>query len=216
MPRWLWFALAASALLLWLAMRGGPGTPVAAVAVDGEAPVRCVLPPGYVRDDNPRQSPAGGMGPFRLGQAQVTPLAGFSLEARVLSREDYSSGPEAEFSPTDLALGWGPMAGEGMAERLDVSQGGRWYRYRWGAEGPPLPPEQIVRNSANMHLIPADATVARALADVHEGEVVRLDGWLVRIDRPDGWHWQSSTTREDSGGGSCELVYVCKLQATGR
>jgi hypothetical protein len=152
------------------------------------------------------------MPPFRLGRANVTPLAGLSLQARVLSREDYSSGAEAEFSPTDLALGWGPMAAEGMADRLDVSQGGRWYRYHWGADGPPLPPDQIVRNSANMHLIPADAAVAAALARVRAGDTVRLEGWLVRIERDDGWRWLSSLSREDQGGGSCELVYVCSLR----
>jgi hypothetical protein len=212
MPRWLWIALAASVIALWLLMRGGGGAPVGAVALEGNGSVRCALPPAFRSDANPRQSDVDGMPPFRLGEAQVTPLAGFSLSARVLSREDYTFGAEAEYSPTDLALGWGPMAGDGMAQMLDVSQGGRWYHYRWGPEGPPIPPEQIVRNSANMHLIPADATVARTLARVRAGDMVRVDGWLVRIDRPDGWHWQSSLTREDSGGGSCEVVYVCALQ----
>jgi hypothetical protein len=142
----------------------------------------------------------------------VTPLAGFSLEARVLSRKDYGSGAEGEFSPTDLALGWGPMAAPGLAERLSVSQGGRWYRYSWGAEGPPLPAQAIARNSANMHMIPADAEVADAIDAVDAGDIVRFQGWLVRIDRDDGWRWRSSLSRTDTGGGACELVYVCALE----
>jgi hypothetical protein len=211
LPRWFWIVAVLAVLALFLAMRG-PHTPVAATTADGRS-VACALPPGFSADDNPRQSDARGFSRFRLGTTTVTPLAGFSLEARVLSREDYSSGPEAEYSPTDLALGWGPMAAPGLAERLSVSQGGRWYRYRWGAEGPPLPPQTIARNSANMHLIPADATVAAAIDAVDAGEVVRMNGWLVRLDRDDGWHWQSSLTREDTGGGACEVVYVCSLQA---
>src|SRR5205085_809537 len=63
--------------------------------------------------------------PFRAGNATLTPLAAFSVSARVLSREDYSFGRESGFSPTDLALGWGPMSAPGMAERLDVTQRGR-------------------------------------------------------------------------------------------
>ena len=210
-PHWFWGVIAAGLLLLWLAARGHHDVPLA-TATNG-APIGCALPPPFDAADNPRQSDAGGMAAFRLGNAKVTPLAGFSLEARVLSREDYSLGAEAEYSPTDLALGWGPMAEPGMAERLDVTQGGRWYRYHWGSEGPPLPPEAIVRSSANMHLVPADAAVAGALDRVRAGDLVRLHGWLVEIDRDDGWRWRSSTTRTDSGGGSCELVYVCAIES---
>ena len=207
MPRWAWLALAVAVLGAWFAWRSSGPADV------GYAGVACTLPPAFADAATPRQSDADGMSPFRLGRANVTPLAGLSLQARVLSREDYSSGAEAEFSPTDLALGWGPMAAEGMADRLDVSQGGRWYRYRWGAEGPPLPPEQIARNSANMHLIPADAAVAAALARVRAGDTVQVEGWLVHIDRDDGWRWRSSLSRDDRGNGSCELVYVCALRA---
>ena len=70
---------------------------------------------------------------------------------------------------------------------------------------------EIVRSSANMHLIPADAAVAQALRGVRAGQHVRIDGWLVQADAPDGWRWRSSLTREDSGGGACELVYVCGI-----
>jgi hypothetical protein len=208
MPRWGWLALAVVVFAAWLAWRG-PGTHG---PEGGYADFACTLPPAFADAATPRQSDVDGMAPFRLGRANVTPLAGLSLQARVLSREDYSGGDEAEFSPTDLALGWGPMAAEGMADRLDVSQGGRWYRYRWGADGPPLPPEQIVRNSANMHLIPADAAVAAALGRVRPGDIVRVEGWLVNIDRDDGWRWRSSLSRDDQGNGSCELVYVCSLR----
>ena len=143
-------------------------------------------------------------------QLELRPLAGFSIDARVLSREDYSFGREAMLSPTDLALGWGRMREDAVLARLDISQGGRWYQYRWQGD-PPLPPTEIVRSSANMHLIPADAVAAAALSRVRTGERVRIDGWLVEAVAPDGWHWRSSTTRDDSGSGACEVVYVCSI-----
>ena len=152
------------------------------------------------------------MAPFRMGAATVSPLAGLSLQARVLSREDYSLGTEADYSPTDLALGWGPMAAPGIEQKLHISQGGRWYRYRWDDAGPPVAAEQIVRHSANMHMVPADRGVARALAGINAGDTVRIDGWLIRIDGDNGWHWQSSLSREDSGTGACELVLVCSIE----
>ena len=119
-------------------------------------------------------------------------------------------GREADISPTDLALGWGRMTDDAVISRLDISQGGRWYRYRWQGE-PPIPVAEIVRSSANMHMIPADTNVATALKRIEPGQRVRIDGWLVEVRGNDGWRWRSSLTREDSGGGACELVYVCSI-----
>ncbi|KFN43363.1 hypothetical protein [Arenimonas oryziterrae] len=219
MPRWLILALGlavgALCLFAWATRPSAPATVATALPAaggGGQSPVGCALPPAFTDPNQPLQSPVDGrMSPFRFGPATITPLAGISLQARVLSREDYAFGTEADYSPTDLALGWGPMANPAASDRLDISQGGRWYRYRWGPEGPPIPVGDIVRSSANMHMIPADDAVANALGQVRAGNTVRVNGWLVRIDRDDGWHWQSSLTREDSGGGACELIYVCSI-----
>ena len=213
MPRWIWILLAAIlAALLWAARQGD--APVTAQPLPGGAPVSCVLPPGATPGQDPNQTAVpSNMGRFRLGEFVVSPLAGFSLEARVLSRRDYGYGPESDLSPTDLALGWQRMADPAHYERLDISQSNRWYHYRWGAEGPPLPLPEIIRSSANMHLVPADARVAQALAQVRPNQTVRLQGWLIEVQRDDGWRWRSSLTREDSGDGACELIYVCALTA---
>jgi hypothetical protein len=104
------------------------------------------------------------------------------------------------------------MGEPGMAERLQVTQGGRWYHYSWGNEGPPLAPDQIVLDSANMHMVPADAAAAAALARVRAGEKLRIDGWLLRIEGDDGFRWESSLSRDDMGAGACELVLVCTVQ----
>ncbi len=212
MPRWLWIALLVSVLgLIWLGNRRSPTAQLAASS--GESIPACVLPPRFTDENSPLQSPVDSlMVPRRLNDATVIPLAGFSLQARVLSRENYSMDSGAKYSPLDLALGWGPMANPAVDDALDISQGGRWYRYRWGASGPPLPLGTIISHSANMHMVPADANVASALNDVSAGDVVRLHGWLVRIERDGGWRWQSSLSRDDSGDGACELVYVCAIE----
>jgi hypothetical protein len=209
MPRWLWALLIALFGALWLL---GHRSSVPAAASKGL--VICPLPPGLTNSAQPLQSAVEGrLAPFRFGEATVTPLAGFSIEARVLSRENYYFGRDSDYSPTDLALGWGPMSAPGLAQKLHVRQGGRWYRYGWSSEGPPLPLNQIISNSANMHMVPADASVARSLEKIDAGDMVRVDGWLIRIDGDQGWHWQSSLTRSDSGSGACELVLVCTIQA---
>ena len=75
-----------------------------------------------------------------------------------------------------------------------------------------MSPDDIVRNSANMHMVPADKAAADALSRVRAGEQVRIDGWLLRIDGDDGFRWQSSLSREDVGSGACELVLVCTVE----
>ena len=170
----------------------------------------CPLPPRVAPGAEPLQSAVpAGLPALRIEGAQLEPLAGFSVDARVLSRHDYASGHEARFSPTDLALGWGRMREDAVLSQLEISQSGRWYHYRW-REDAPIPPPEITRSSANMHMVPADDVVAAALRGVRAGERVRIDGWLVRIV-DGGWRWQSSLSRTDTGAGACELVYVCGI-----
>lgn len=141
---------------------------------------------------------------------RLTPLAKFSINARVLSREDYRFDAESALSPMDLALGWGRMSDTAVLERLDIGQSVRFYSYRW-ADMPPLPPAEIVESSANMHMVPANSAVARQLEKVRKGDVVQLEGFLIEARRNDGWYWRSSLTRKDSGAGACELVYVTSV-----
>lgn len=187
--------------------RVGPKAPASA----GDLTLTCPLPPRVASGEPPLQTDVpGSLAPFALEAATLTPLAGFSVEARVLSREDYRSGRESDLSPTDLALGWARMTEDAVIGALDIRQSSRWYRYEW-SDQPPLPPSEIVRSSANMHMIPGGDSVAQALAGVRKGERVRIDGWLVEANAGDGWRWRSSTRRDDTGAGACEVVYVCGI-----
>ncbi|MFR0688560.1 hypothetical protein ACLUTX_04140 [Enterobacterales bacterium AE_CKDN230030158-1A_HGKHYDSX7] len=149
-------------------------------------------------------------GGFRAERYAIYPLQDFSIEARVLGREDYRLGREAELSPTDLALGWGPMADPQVLAGIHITQGNRWYH--WNANPMPIPRRDIETHSANMHMIPANDSVARTLAQVSTGEQIRLSGKLVRVQGDDGWRWVSSLTRDDTGAGACELIWVEHLE----
>lgn len=148
---------------------------------------------------------------FTFRGYQVQPLASFAVRARVLSREDYALGKEADLSPMDLALGWKRMADPAVYQALNITQGGRWYRYRW-RDPPPIPLQEIIESSANMHMIPATPGVERALQSARAGGYIRITGRLVEVTHPSGWRWKSSLTRSDSGAHSCELVFVDAVQ----
>lgn len=162
----------------------------------------------------PHQSNATDASPIALEQYMIEPIAHFGLEARVLARENYHLGREADLSPTDLVLGWGEMADPQVLKHIDIRQSGRWYF--WRVESFPIPRRQIETQSANMHLIPANADVASTLKQIHPGQVVSLQGYLVNVRAEDGWRWRSSLTREDTGANACELIYVNQLNIVSR
>lgn len=142
---------------------------------------------------------------------RLTPLADYSIEARVLSREDYRLGREADLSTTDFALGWGRMSDDTVLDKIRISQSNRFFF--WQLDEFPIPQQEIETSAANVHLIAADGSIADQLAAVRRGQIVRLQGYLVRADAGDGWHWISSLTRDDRGAGACELLFVRSVLA---
>lgn len=136
-------------------------------------------------------------------------LAEYKLKARVLSRNNFSTGKESEISPFDLALGWGSMSDQKIIDEIDISQSNRWYH--WNAEVLPIPSREISLNSANVHIIPKDEIVEEKFDNVYKGSLIEMKGFLVEITTTDGWRWKSSMKRDDTGGGSCELFWVEEL-----
>lgn len=148
--------------------------------------------------------------PFEEGA--LAPLASYDITARVLSRKSYSIGKESSISPLDLALGWGEMSILSNISQLSITQGNRFYHYKWDKSGPPIDSNIIATRSANTHIIPANKGIKNTLQSVKPGQIVRLRGLLVKYyeGSPSGrwWAWQSSMTRNDTGAGACELLYV--------
>jgi len=169
-------------------VRHGPG-PV--------APAR----PGQERIDAPA---------FEHQGARIFPRARFQAEARVLSTERYWLDPVADLAPVDVALGWGPMSDEVVLDQLDISQG---ERFVYAIPSGPLPISHTLfqLTFSNFHVIPATAQIERALKSLRRGEIVRLDGLLVDVERPGAPRWRSSLARTDYGDGACEILYATGL-----
>ena len=140
-------------------------------------------------------------------QFTIENLSAFEGEFRVLSREDYSMGREAEVSPVDFALGWGRMAEPQIYKQLSIRQSNRWYYWRY-ENTPPIDVREIETHSANMHMIPANKEIAKQLSKVQKDDLIYLKGHLVEVRAQDGWIWRSSLTREDTGNGACELFLI--------
>lgn len=165
--------------------------------------------PGVVAAGLPQQLDTGSEA-FAFKGYTLQPLQDFRIEARVLSSETYRMDRESDLAPVDLALGWGRMSDSVVLDKFRFSQSGRFYF--WRVDEFPIPREEIERSSANMHMIPADAVIERRLKNVRPGQTVHIEGWLVEASAQDGWRWRSSLTRNDTGAGACEVVFVRDLQ----
>jgi hypothetical protein len=166
--------------------------------------------PGIIAPDQPEQETIDSGEQFSYKDYQITPLATFQIEARVLSAKRYRSGRESELSPVDLALGWGPMSDEDVLKDIKISQSNRFFY--WKVKHFPIPRKEIERNAANMHLIPSNPEMAKVIKSVRKGQVVALEGYLVKVNSPDGWRWKSSLTRDDTGNGACEVIWVDEIE----
>jgi len=169
-------------------------------------------PPGVLAPHAPFQAQLSPQSEVRLGKPgfEFKPVAYIELEARVLSKRLYRYDAAAAISPIDLALGWGRMSDTAVIRKLSIRQSDRFYFYSW-SQDPPIPVGEIVANSANMHLIPGNPNIEQRLRRVKPGNVVRIQGFLVNVTGANGFTWNTSTVRYDTGNGACEIVWVADL-----
>lgn len=167
--------------------------------------------PGVVAPSEPSQREALGFGIETINYKtyDIKPLAEIDIEARVLSKKKYSD-QYAEVLPYDFVLGWGPMSDERNLDKILIRQSDRFFE--WEMITRPIPRPQMIRHSANAHLAPSDQTILGQLRDVRLGQVVRIKGYLVKIDSESGWSIKSSLERDDYGKKGSEVIWIKEFQ----
>lgn len=165
-------------------------------------------PPGVLVPEDPQQVALEGPPKiFRKGDYEMQALASYKIRGRLLHRERYRFDASSGISPLDFGLGWGPMSDTTVLEQIEFTQSARFLTWRWEGAGP-LPFEVLNSHASNSHLIPADGGVFAALNRMRTGQVVELDGYLVKVTGPKGFTWSGSLSRTDVGAGACEVFYV--------
>ena len=148
---------------------------------------------------------------------EIKPLAHYEVRGIVLSETHYWIDDSAPLSPVDLCIAWGGIAEPKIFRQLSVSQSYRWCSWTY-RESFPYDNGYINRNMANTHLIPATPALASAAGRVRSGDWIEIEGELVEIRgtlKGRDFSWQSSLSREDEGGGACEVLYLTRLQFRG-
>ena len=64
---------------------------------------------------------------------------------------------------------------------------------------------------SNNHLISDKDTIRDQVSDIRVGDQIRVSGWLASYEGPVGTRG-TSTTRNDSGDGACETIYVDRFE----
>ncbi len=167
-------------------------------------------PPGVLAESPPKQTALLQSEVWERDGYFINAITQFELKAKVLGKERYRFDRESDIAPYDLALGWGKMSNQTIIDKIDISQRRRWFF--WETDRYPIPRKEIERSASNMHIIPATDKIMDELDDLIVGEIIYLKGYLVSAMSPkDGWRWKSSLSRNDTGNGACEIVYVEKL-----
>lgn len=151
---------------------------------------------------------AKGLPPVVKGQS-ISVLQPFKGDFRILGSKVYSADPQAKFSPIDYAVSWGLFAEPEIARHISVNQYDRYLN--WKMDRVPVPVEQAKQMVSNMHIIPANPEIAKAIKKVKRGDLVRMQGELVEV-RDKDLVWTSSLTPTDTGDGACEVFRVSSIQ----
>ncbi len=168
--------------------------------------------------DEPVQIAATGSAEKKIGDYNVTINYKYSYELSgiAVSTKKYPGTSIGDrLAPKDVAMAWGDVARNNDKIDFHWSQSGRWYF--WQTESyeiiaPVGGVDGVNTHSANNHLIAADEEVAKDISRIQKGDLITITGYLVNITAEDSggstFTWNSSTSRNDTGDGACEVVYV--------
>ena len=196
--RWTWvlfFAALLGGVDWWLHERSVSRPPGVLVAAE---PLQQVLDPAPEFDDR--------------GHRFIR-RARYNITARVLRRDIYRIDGGAALAPVDLAVGWGPLSDSRIVNQLELSQMGRFFYWKPKNFATfPLTPQALIEHGAQMHLIPATKDIDGRMRRLRPGQITTIGGYLVDVRGPGGFVWNTSLTRNDTGNGACEIVWVETLE----
>jgi hypothetical protein len=162
--------------------------------------------PGVIAPETPVQESAFNVDKREYKGIKIVPKAKIKLEARVLSIKNYYFDNFSDLTPTDIVFGWGPMSDETNLDKIMVRQSDRSFYFEMTS--PPISQPKMWQHTANMHLIGPTEAIRNKISSLRKGQIIRIDGYLVNADSPQGWTLKTSLTRDDIGKNSSELVWI--------
>jgi hypothetical protein len=146
---------------------------------------------------------------------RIAPVADYEITGLVVSRHDSDSwwdwihrASNDHLNVVDLCMIWGANASDGAYEKMSFSSG-QFVCYFSSRDDAAWQP-QYIRALSNNHLLTEDPYIARQLRDLRIGDQVRIGGQLASYSHDAGFAFTRGTslTREDTGNGACETIFV--------
>jgi len=149
---------------------------------------------------------------------QLTPLYDYEIGGLVVGRMNYqifSINKYTSLLPVDLGLIWGSNVANKVYQdkRIKFKQDSRWCWVSWDGDA-----VFNLYEFSNNHLFTKDKDLSNEAKKVNRGDQITIRGKLVNIKAipledngvsgQNTLTWKSSTIREDSGAGACEIIYV--------
>jgi hypothetical protein len=149
----------------------------------------------------------------------ITPLADYDIAGLVVSSHDTTvwwnwihKASADHLNAVDLCLVFAENSASGGYVGIDYSSGQfvcyaqtrsseKWQRFS-------------MRALSNNHLLADRPSIAARLREVRIGDQVRIRGWLAEYEHQHGFAFKRGTslTRDDTGNGACETIYVQEVE----
>ncbi len=194
---------------------------ITAIAVSNHPSRKKVFVPTVVNFDNipdPTQKNLSGKKKqvikIKSNNVALSYMAEYKIIGKVASKRKYYSTDNGDVAPYDLAMLWGKLPNKSNDKYIKYSQFGRFYYYKYRYDSP-LQGNYIAKHSANCHIVPANKKVLDELKKVKKGDYIELKGYLVNLtfrQRGRLMTLNTSTTRNDTGAGACEIIYVTEIR----
>lgn len=151
---------------------------------------------------------------------KLTPLYNYEINGLVLSRLIYDvwyslKKTDSVFS-VDLCIAWGDNLKSKVYQNksLKFSQNMRFCWFKW-SEPVPINENEI----GNNHLVINSDEMDKIAKNILPGDQVKITGKLVNVEavgvgleENEKYNWQTSTNRDDTGAGACEVLYVENIE----
>lgn len=151
---------------------------------------------------------------------KIKKLAKYAVSGRVVNVQDYLGYDVVNrFSPRDFTLAYGLYANKDNTKGIIFySLHDRFVHYHMLSSNKISElggPNRFYLSVSNNHIIPADKKVRKLMYKVKEDDYIRVEGFLVSVYYDNNEKnvvntglWSSSTRRNDTGAGACEIILV--------
>lgn len=140
-------------------------------------------------------------------QYTINFIAEYTLTGRVVTTYPYfNNSTYSKLIPLDIGVIWGEAALEKNYKKTTYFSDGTRSLNFYCTNMSTCQNHEL----SNNHLLPENKKIKREIFLIKPGDYIKIEGYLIEITGSD-YSQRSSTTRNDTGDGACEIIYVTNI-----